>query len=269
MKSNSTERPSALEAIGKGKWHYNYHIEEAEATEGRDASFDYDCVEVHGTPTYGKCVTAVIRASYPADAEMALVNKYNAYQQGVSGDASVVEEYTSYLRFLDETKAMVRKDLGVQEEVKPVAASSRMADVARLLSMRINTLDLDDSESLEVQSLYPLFEELLGKGGVLKEGTRFQYGGKLYKVLQEHAPQSGWVPGTEGTKAIYGLVSGSTGEHAGTLEDPIPYERNMVLHEGKYYTQHGETYLCTRDSIVGYDVDLSDAGLASLVQKVG
>lgn len=268
MKSNSTERPSALEPIGKGKWHYNYHIEETEATEKRSASFDYECVEVQGTPTYDKCVTAVIRASYPADAEMALMNKYNAYQQGVSDDASVVEEYAGYLRFVSETKAMVHKDLDVQQEVTQGAAYPRMADVERLLVMQINTMGLTDDESLTVQSLYPTFSDLLAKAEPLPVDFKFQYDGKLYKVLQEHTPQEGWLPGTDGTKAIYGLVSGSTGEHAGTLEDPIPYERNMVLYEGKYYTQFGEVYLCTRNSIVGYDVDLADPGLASLLEKV-
>ena len=183
MKSNSTDRPSALESIGKGKWHYNYHIEEVEATEERAASFDYDCVEIQGTPTYDKCVTAVIRASYPADAEMALVNKYNAYQQGISDDASVVEEYAGFLQFVAEAKAMVRKDLNVQQEVTQGAAYPRMADVARLLVMQINSLDLTDEQSLTVKSLYPTWESFIGKK--LEAGKKVQYAGKLWKVLQE------------------------------------------------------------------------------------
>ena len=52
----------------------------------------------------------------------------------------------------------------------------------------------------------------------------------------------------------------------GTLADPIPYERNMVLEKGKYYTQFDVLYECITDSIVGYDVDLS--GLLSLVKVV-
>jgi hypothetical protein len=38
------------------------------------------------------------------------------------------------------------------------------------------------------------------------------------------------------------------GEEMGTLENPIPYEGNMVLENGKYYIQDGVTYLCNRDS---------------------
>ena len=37
-------------------------------------------------------------------------------------------------------------------------------------------------------------------------------------------------------------------EHAGTLEDPIPYTPPMEIFKDKYYTQDGVTYLCTRDS---------------------
>ena len=36
--------------------------------------------------------------------------------------------------------------------------------------------------------------------------------------------------------------------HTGTSEDPIPYNNNMELVEGKYYSQDGVTYLCTRST---------------------
>ena len=39
------------------------------------------------------------------------------------------------------------------------------------------------------------------------------------------------------------------GEEYGTLENPIPYEGNMILENGKYYSQDGVTYLCNRDTI--------------------
>ena len=253
MKSNSTNRPSALESIGKGKWHYNYHIEEVEATEERAASFDYDCVEIQGTPTYDKCVTAVIRASYPADAEMALVNKYNAYQQGVQDDASVVEEYTAYLRFVADTKVMVRKDLDVQVEVKPITTSPRLSDVARLLVMQINSLDLTDEQSLSVKSLYPEWDSFIGKK--LEEGKKVQYGDGLYKVRQEVNPVLANQPPSIDTAALYEEINET---HAGTADDPIPYNNNMALEAGKYYSQGGVTYRCTRNTEIPVYADLKD-----------
>lgn len=35
---------------------------------------------------------------------------------------------------------------------------------------------------------------------------------------------------------------------AGTADDPIPYEGNMALENGKYYSQDGVVYRCTRDT---------------------
>lgn len=241
MKSNSTNRPSALESIGKGKWHYNYHIEEVEATEERAASFDYDCVEIQGTPTYDKCVTAVIRASYPADSEMALVNKYNAYQQGISDDASVVEEYAGFLQFVADAKAMVRKDLNVQEGQKPTASSPRMNDLMRLLAMRINTMQLTESEALTVKSLYPDWET----GINVKTGERYNSDGSLWEVVQDHTTQDNWKP-SQYTLNLWKKVDSE--DHAGTLEDPIPYEQGMSLEKGKYYAQFGVTYECIQAS---------------------
>lgn len=250
MKSNSTERPSTLESVGKGKWHYNYHIEEVKATDERSASFDYDCVEILGTPTYDKCVTAVIRASYSADAEMALVNKYNSYQQGISDDASVVEEYAGFLQFVADAKAMVRKDLSVQEGQKPTVSSPRMNDLMRLLAMRINTMQLSESEALTVKSLYPDWKSGIG----VKKGYKCNHEGSLWKARQDHTTQDGWEPSME-TASLWERIDE---EHSGTEDDPIPFAPPMELFNGKYYTQDGAKYLCNRDSGQALSYNLSE-----------
>lgn len=236
-----------------GKWRYNYNINEAEAAEERPASYDYDCVEIQGAPTYDKCVTAVIRASYPADAEMALVNKYNAYQQGVQDDAAAVDEYAAYLRFVSGTKAMVRKDLNVGPEAHDAPASPRLADMARLLAMRIDSLDLTDGQSLSVKSLYPSWQGFAGQK--LEAGRKVQYGGKLWKVRQEVNPVLANQPPGIDTAALYVEISET---HAGTADDPIPYDNNMALEGGKHYTQGGLTYKCTRSTGTPVYADLKD-----------
>jgi hypothetical protein len=38
------------------------------------------------------------------------------------------------------------------------------------------------------------------------------------------------------------------GEEFGTLENPIAYNGNMALENGKYYEQEGVVYLCHRDT---------------------
>ena len=113
-----------------------------------------------------------------------------------------------------------------------------------IITQQINTLDVDDTTALRMVSYYPDWADLIGKP-VDKAGFRFTYGGKLYKTIPaNHTFQADWVPGV-GTESIYTRIDE---EHAGTLDDPIPYEGNMALTAGLYYTQDGEVYLCNRDT---------------------
>ena len=107
---------------------------------------------------------------------------------------------------------------------------------------RIQTMGLTDTESLKMKSWYPEWESMTGKQ--LNVGEKYQYNGKLWKVLQQHTVQEEWKPG-QGTESLFTEVSES---HSGTKEDPIPYDNNMELEAGKYYSQDGVTYLCNRDT---------------------
>ena len=109
----------------------------------------------------------------------------------------------------------------------------------------------DDQEALSVQCLYKEWNKQIGKQ--LNVGEYIQHEGKLYRVLQAHTAQSTWAPGN-GTESIFVVIDK---EHAGTLEDPIPYEGNMELFNGKYYIQNEVVYLCTRDSGAPLYHDLS------------
>ena len=76
-------------------------------------------------------------------------------------------------------------------------------------------------------------------------GFRFRHGKQLYKTRQDkHTFAPEWVPGIN-TAALYEAIDI---EHAGTVDDPIPYAQGMELFAGKYYSEDGVTYLCTRDS---------------------
>lgn len=137
-----------------------------------------------------------------------------------------------------------------------------MADLVTLGRSLARSADsgLTDTQKAQVCRFFPTWDELLKKGEQLPAGTELQYGGDYYKVIQAHTPQADWKPSEQ--HALYAYVS----SHDGTLDDPIPYRRWMLLEKGKYYTQFDVLYLCTTDSIVGYDEDL--AGLAALVTVV-
>ena len=70
------------------------------------------------------------------------------------------------------------------------------------------------------------------------------YDDRLWKVLQQHTVQDQYKPGV-GTESLYAEIVESA---AGTLEDPIPYNGNMELEQGKYYSQSGKVYKCIRDT---------------------
>lgn len=256
MQAFYDSKPPYLEAVGNGSYVYRFNIEEVvpeltdeNAGEEKVSQWKCDEVTVWIPVTSDKVIEAVIRAKYTASAELALVNKFNAYQQGLDVEADIVNEYTEYLSFVANVKRQVRKDLGEETSATPQTASPqtasptpRIADIAKLLTLTVNTMSLTDSDALAVKSVYPDWGTLIGKA--VKKDEKMQCDGKLWKVLQDHTVQEQWRPGT-GTESLYTEIVESA---AGTIDDPIPYDNNMELEQGKYYSQDGEVYLCTRDT---------------------
>ena len=100
---------------------------------------------------------------------------------------------------------------------------------------------LGDETALTGVELFPMW----AIGRAYATGDRVQHGGKLWRCLQAHTGQTGWEPSMN-TASLWEEICES---HAGTLTDPIPYSGNMALEAGKYYSQGGVTYLCTRDTV--------------------
>ena len=103
-------------------------------------------------------------------------------------------------------------------------------------------------------------DEGFKEGDTVKKGDKFTYEGKLWAVLQDHTIMPHYYPSIN-TAALYVEVTpdyNEQGEELGTLDNPIPYEGNMVLENGKYYAQDGVVYLCNRDTINPVYHNLSD-----------
>lgn len=104
---------------------------------------------------------------------------------------------------------------------------------------------LNDDVALTAVELFPQWEALVKEGKTVSKGFRFQYGNKLYRTEQaSYTFVAHYVPG-EGTESLFSKVDES---HAGTVEDPIPFEKNMEIYESLYYTQNGVLYRCIRSS---------------------
>lgn len=115
---------------------------------------------------------------------------------------------------------------------------------------------LTDAEALTVKSLYRQWEDLVKAGATVDKGYRFQYGDKLWRTEQpKYTFVSHHVPGAVGTESLFSVIDET---HAGTLEDPIPYDGNMEIFEGKYYVQNDVVYRGTRDSGIPLYHDLAN-----------
>ena len=99
---------------------------------------------------------------------------------------------------------------------------------------------LDDKDALECVCLYEKWD---GSGKEYIEGKKLRHNGKLWRVKQTHTSQPDWIPGVAAS-----LFDEINETNAGTSNDPIPYNGSMALEKGKYYSQDGVTYLCTRDT---------------------
>lgn len=154
---------------------------------------------------------------------------------------------------INKAKKAVQGEVIYPEEV------NRVLD---LFTMTINTLSLTDEQSLKVKDLYPTWESFINKK--LEKDYKVQYQDKLYKVKQTIELVLENQPPSIDTAALYEEINES---NKGTLEDPIPYNNNMELFEGKYYSQNGVVYKCTRNTEQAVYQDLS--GLVGIyVEKV-
>ena len=140
----------------------------------------------------------------------------------------------------EELAAM--QDAAAQAEAEEKRRPLYFSEVQEMIvRQQINTLSVDDATALRMVAYYPEWTA----GTAYAVGDRLVYNGYLYKVLQAHTAQSTWQPGT-GTESMYTRIDE---QHDGTKYDPIPYSGNMALEAGKYYSQSGEVYLCTRDTV--------------------
>ena len=105
---------------------------------------------------------------------------------------------------------------------------------------------LEDAVALTAVELFPHWKVLVGKAEKVSRGFRFQHEGKLYRTEQpEYTFLEHYVPGSTGTESLFSLVDVT---NSGTKEDPIPFEKNMEIYEGLYYTQYDVLYRCIRSS---------------------
>lgn len=145
----------------------------------------------------------------------------------------------TYRDMTDEEIAAIEAEAArfeAAERTRPLTES----EVSRMLiAQQINMLEVDNNTALRMVAFYPEW----AADTEYTIGYKVQRNGKLWRALQAHTSQAGWEP--ENAASLWTEICES---HAGTLEDPIPYNGNMALENGKYYSQYGKVYRCTRDT---------------------
>ena len=142
-----------------------------------------------------------------------------------------------------ELQAMQQQVQTAQTTAEGVSAMSiQLRTAARLYVQK--AVDLPDNTALEMPDLFRTWDEVLAAGAQLEANTILNDSGQLYRVVQAVTPQVHQAPHDEGMLAIYRPIDK---QHAGTLEDPIPFVNGMDTAKDKYYSYNGKVYLCNLD----------------------
>lgn len=171
---------------------------------------------------------------------------YNYYEAGVALSSPRLEKPDDYME-IDKPEDYETKPI-----INHVKRLKRAKELMAQNTKEMNTLELSAVEALEVIDWFPTWgvDEGFREGDTITKNTKFQYEGKLYACLQDHVIMPHYYPSVN-TASLYVEVTPEytdQGEELGTIDNPIPYEGNMVLENGKYYSQDDVTYLCNRDT---------------------
>lgn len=131
---------------------------------------------------------------------------------------------------------------------------SYIEDRARL--MRVEIYKEGESFTDEKAITLPEFFAIWKPDTEYPMGKRLRHEEKLYRVRQLHTSSALYPPGSTGSEALYEEVA-RPGQ-GDTPDDPIAYDNNMKLNEGKYYSQFDVVYYCFRSTGVPVFNNLAD-----------
>lgn len=136
-------------------------------------------------------------------------------------------------------------------EVKPQKSASQVMQEIVLEQYNART-DIEDAEALERAIVIRSWDSYVGKP--LKAGQCVVYGDNVFRVRQDIAEVLEIYPPDVDTASLYEVIVLTA---SGEIDDPIAYTPPMEIFEGKYYTQNGVKYRCTRDSGTALNPDLN------------
>lgn len=211
----------------------------------------------------GAIISAFVRLRYSSDDVESIINnilcdpfnaeRLNAYKALQEWRAKA-KNYASELMTWAAEHGMgteEQPDDGYEPTEVEVVPDGMTMLMQGLSLLKSQAQELPDDKAAEVPALFPAWESFIGQH--IEAGKRLFYAGRLWKVLQGHVAQAEWTPDV--VPSLFTEVAIS--QEQGTLDNPIPYNGNMELEQGKYYSQDGVVYLCIRSTGTPVYHDLS------------
>lgn len=177
-------------------------------------------------------------------------------KDGIIRDRSRIVIIKGNIQIINPTEEMVLADGWISySPPAPPEPQPTITDQLRdmVLEQYNGRTDITDEEALKRPLLVYSWDTYVGKS--LTKGQVVSYDDKLWRVRQAVATVLENQPPSLATAALYEVIEV---EPAGTQDDPIPYTPPMEIFNGKYYTQGGVLYKCTRDSGQALTHNLSD-----------
>ena len=144
------------------------------------------------------------------------------------------------IRDMTATEIAAMQDAAARAEAEEKHRPLSLGEVQEMMvRAQINTLTVDNNTALRMVEFYPEWVT----DTAYTAGYKVQRGGKLWRCKQAHTAIATWEP--ENAASLWEVINET---HDGTKYDPIPYDGNMALEAGKYYSQSAKTYLCNRDT---------------------
>lgn len=178
-------------------------------------------------------------------------------------DSATTDEYfeidENEVQNIQDSKANIQ--IESLSDLEEITANIEEIDKAKnAIKYSINALDLSNNDTIKFKDYLPDWNDYVGKS--LPINFKFQYNNQPYQTLQYiNVVLSDQTPDI--VFALYAIINE---EHEGTLEDPIPYQQQMTIEKGKYYSQYGVIYLAIQNMPTGMPYDLNQ--IPAIVQPV-
>lgn len=264
MKQNSETIPAPVSVrrdLGQNIFTIAFDVHET------DGGYEFETQELTpGVWNRSEIIRAIIRSRYSADDMEAIHNNVLAdlTDSGARDEHKAMQQWrkkakqwSRELMIWAEEHGIAQAELLPDPEPHEPDDSTQGYDGVATLSAAVElakdqATDLPDEKAAKLPELFPLWLELIGQQ--LKAGQRVTHLDRVWKVLQDHTAQADWSPDV--AASLFTEVASDPEQ--GTKDNPIPYNNNMELFEGLYYSQDGVTYLCIRSTGVPVYNNLAD-----------